>query len=77
MGKQDDDIDSVLLARLARLLQPYQLEELLDVCETAAAGGRGYYSVEISFTNGGVDIIEGRFTRKPRRSDQGDASKWR
>jgi len=70
-------IDPVLLERLTEIFtSDIQIEDFLDICESARDGGRGYYQVTISFTNRVVDTIEGRFTRKPRRSDQADATRW-
>lgn len=70
-------IDPALLERLTEVFtNDVQIEDFLDICESAREGGRGYYQVTISFSNRVVDTIEGRFTRKPRRSDQGDAARW-
>ena len=52
--------------RLAALFQPYQLQELLEVCEAANAAGKGWYTVMLTFKAGSLDEIDSRFTRKPR-----------
>lgn len=56
-----------LLTRLARLLEPWQLEELLDMAEGQLAAGRGYGWVRVDFVNKAVSDITGGASRKPRR----------
>lgn len=60
-------VDQELLNRLAGLMDPWQLAELVDVCETVRAAGGGWGEVTLSFKSGNLDQIDGHFTRKPRR----------
>jgi hypothetical protein len=60
-------IDPELLARLAGLMDTWQLTELIDVCETVKAAGCGWGEVSLLFKGGNLDQIDGHFSRKPRR----------
>jgi len=55
-----------LLARLARLMEPYQLQAFIEAAEEAKAGGRGYFALTIHYKGGTLDEIQAAFTRKPR-----------
>lgn len=60
-----------LLTRLARLLEPWQLEELLEMAEAQLAAGRGYGWVRVDFANRTVSDVTGGASRKPRRDQSG------
>ena len=56
-----------MLARLACVMEPFQLAEFIDACTAAREAGNGYASVTVIFSNSKLSEIEGRFTLKPRR----------
>jgi hypothetical protein len=65
------DYTPQLMARLAGVLTPLQLELFVKSCEQVKQAGGGWGDVLIIFKNGTADEVEGRFTKKMR-----DDSGW-
>lgn len=72
------DIPVDLITRLARLMEPWQLEDFLDMAEAQLAAGKGYGWVQVEFSNRVVSDVTGGASRKPRRASlpPGGGGSW-
>ena len=64
-------LDPELIARLAALVEDYQLLELIETIEAINVAGKGWGRVVMILQNSSMTDLEGQFTRKPRPNQSG------